>query len=117
VTASEAGNPGEPAAVVPAQAASYPPCHLRKRNSGSVNVPICVPMPATGQDWEQGSDEEVDMARDSDPANAPEPGPEPGEGVLGDEPGATDELGPEAGGTDELGPEAGGTDVLRPPRR
>jgi hypothetical protein len=99
VTASEAGNPGEPAAVVPAQAASYPPCHLRKRNSGSVNVPICVPMPATGQDWEQGSDE---------PGATDELGPEAG---------GTDELGPEAGGTDELGPEAGGTDVLRPPRR
>jgi hypothetical protein len=35
-------------------------------------------------------------------------------GVLGYEPGGTDELGPETGGTDELGAEAGGTDILRP---
>jgi hypothetical protein len=84
-------------------------------------VPICVPVPATGQDWGEGPEEEVGMARDRDAANVPEPG----EGVLGAEPGGTDELGPEEGGTDELGPEeggtdelgpeAGGTDVLRPP--
>jgi hypothetical protein len=62
----------------------------------------------SGQDPEQATAEEVDMASDSRPPNEPEPD----EGVLGSEPGGTDELGPEAGGTDVLGPEDGGTDVL-----
>jgi hypothetical protein len=75
----------------------------------------------------------VDMGTDSRPPNEPQPdegllgsepggtdelGAEPGgTDVLGPEEGGTDELGPEEGGTDELGPEEGGTDVFRPPGR
>jgi hypothetical protein len=85
-----------------------------------------------GQDWDNNS-REVDMARDPKPADEPETdagllGSEPGgtdelgreEGgtdVLGPEEGGSDELGPEEGGSDELGPEEGGTDILRPPGR
>jgi hypothetical protein len=60
---------------------------------------------------EGASPKEIQMARNprTEDDNEAE-----GAGVLGYEPGGTDELGPETGGTDELGPEAGGTDILRP---
>jgi hypothetical protein len=97
------GAPGGSTAVTTSEADNPANAGL---NSGSVNVPFCVPVSATGQDWEQGPEEEVDMARDA--ANVPDPG----EGLLGSDRGGTDELGPEAGGTDELGQEEGGTDEL-----
>ncbi len=49
-------------------------------------------------------------ARDPKPADEPETNA----GLLGSEPGGTDELGREEGGTDVLGPEEGGSDVLGP---
>jgi hypothetical protein len=50
----------------------------------------------------------------SEPGGTDELGPEASTDMLGSEPGGTDELGPEVGGTDELGAEPGGTDILRP---
>jgi hypothetical protein len=58
---------------------------------------------------EGASSKETDMARN--PRSAEDNEADDG-GVLGYEPGGTDELGPETGGTDELGAEAGGTDEL-----